>query len=111
MVVAALGVVQEEDDDVKMLPASAALGGGNLGMAGPTADALHSPLALHTGVGGVETGGGGGVGGTGGGGAGLVVGGAGDETKVPSRLAVKKVSAQTNLEAKRKEDMEARRKR
>ena len=33
----------------------------------------------------------------------------GDDAKVPSRVAVKKLSAQVSLEAKRKEEMEVRR--
>lgn len=33
-----------------------------------------------------------------------------DDVKVPSRIVVKKISAQTSLEARRKEDMEIRRK-
>jgi len=52
-------------------------------------------------------GGGGGNGATAGMGGGQL---GGDDAKVPSRVAVKKLSAQVSLEAKRKEEMEVRRK-
>jgi len=60
---------------------------------------------------GTTTNGGGGGGGNGGATAGMSGGQlGGDDAKVPSRLAVKKHSAQVSLEAKRKEEMEVRRK-
>ena len=46
-------------------------------------------------------------------GMGMQMGGGGltlDDAKVPSRVAVKKISSQVSLEARRKEDMEVRRK-
>ena len=73
-------------------------------MTGNTGDAVGDGTAKPT-----NTGGGGGTaGGVGAGSAGA--GAMLDDAKVPSRLAVKKLSSQVSIEARRKEEMEVRRK-
>lgn len=101
---------KEEDDD-----AINAVGGTNLGAVlasgGIGADGMLSPMHTDAAVGGPA-----GATGAGGDDKGAVghstLGGlGGGNNKVPSRVAVKKASAQMNMEAKRKQDSEARRKR